>query len=76
MLPHVLGPGYFSTNLSLQRDFRFSENIRFQFRAESYNIFNRANFTAPTAILGANNFGRIINTEAPRQFQFGAKLYF
>jgi hypothetical protein len=76
VLPNVFGPGYFSTNLSLQRDFRFSENIRFQFRAESYNIFNRANFTAPTAIFGANNFGRVINTEAPRQFQFGAKLYF
>jgi hypothetical protein len=76
VLPSVRGPGYFSTNLSLQRDFRFTETIRFQFRAEGYNIFNRANFTTPVAILGANNFGRILNTEAPRQFQFGAKLYF
>ncbi len=76
VLPTMRGPGYFSTNLSIQRDFKFTETLRFQFRAEGYNIFNRANFTTPSAILGANNFGRIINTEAPRQFQFGAKLYF
>ena len=75
-LPNVRGPGHFSTNVSLQRDFKITETIRFQFRAESYNVFNRANFTTPSAVLGANNFGRIIATEDPRQFQFGAKLYF
>ncbi|MFN0122911.1 MAG: carboxypeptidase regulatory-like domain-containing protein [Blastocatellia bacterium] len=76
VLPNVRGPGHFSTNVSIQRNFKITETIRFQFRAESYNVFNRANFTTPSAVLGANNFGRIINTEDPRQFQFGAKLYF
>ncbi len=75
-LSNVRGPGYLSTNLSIQRDFRITETLVFQFRAEGYNIFNRANFVTPVAILGANNFGRILATEAPRQFQFGAKLYF
>ncbi len=75
-LSSVRGPGYFSTNLSIQRDFRITETIVFQFRAEGYNVFNRANFVTPVAILGANNFGRLRATEAPRQFQFGAKLYF
>ncbi|MEP7273415.1 MAG: TonB-dependent receptor, partial [Acidobacteriota bacterium] len=75
-LSNVRGPGYFSTNLSIQRNFKITETIVFQFRAEAYNVFNRANFTTPVTILGANNFGRLLATEAPRQFQFGGKLYF
>ncbi|MEP7341957.1 MAG: TonB-dependent receptor, partial [Acidobacteriota bacterium] len=70
------GPGYFTTNLSLQRDFRFTENTKLQFRAEGFNIFNRANFSAPGTVLGATGFGVISNTEDPRQFQVALRLYF
>jgi hypothetical protein len=75
-LPNLRGPGYFTTNLSLQRDFRFTENARLQIRAEAFNIFNRANFQIPGAILGAANFGIITATEDPRQIQFAARIYF
>jgi hypothetical protein len=75
-LPYLRGPGYFTTNLSLQRDFRFTENIKLQFRVESFNAFNRANFSAPGTVLGATGFGVISNTEDPRQFQVALRLYF
>ncbi len=75
-LPGLRGPGYFTTNLSLQRDFRFSENAKLQIRAEAFNIFNRANFQVPGTAFGAANFGIISNTEDPRQIQFAARLYF
>lgn len=75
-LPGVRGPGYFATNLSLQRDFRFTESVRLQFRAEAFNVFNRANFATPGTVLGAPNFGVITGTEDPRQIQLAAKLYF
>jgi hypothetical protein len=75
-LPNLRGPGYFTTNLSLQRDFRFTENARLQIRAEAFNVFNRANFKIPGTALGAAGFGVITGTEDPRQIQFAARIYF
>jgi hypothetical protein len=75
-LPNVRGPAYFTTNLSLQRDFRFTEKARLQIRAEAFNVFNRANFQTPGTGFGAPNFGVITGTEDPRQIQFAARIYF
>ena len=75
-LPNLRGPNYFSTNLSLQRDFRLTETAKLQIRAEAFNIFNRANFQTPGTAFGAANFGIISSTEDPRQIQFAARLYF
>jgi hypothetical protein len=75
-LPNLRGPGYFTTNLSLQRDFHFTENARLQIRAEAFNVFNRANFQTPGTAFGAANFGVITSTEDPRQIQFAARIYF
>jgi hypothetical protein len=41
----ILGPGYFNTNLSLMKDFHFTETRYLQFRAEFFNAFNHTNFT-------------------------------
>ncbi|MFN0123410.1 MAG: TonB-dependent receptor domain-containing protein [Blastocatellia bacterium] len=75
-LPGVRAPGYFSTNLSLARDFKITETARLQFRAEGFNLFNRANFSYPVSTLGAAGFGRINATEDARQMQFALRLYF
>jgi hypothetical protein len=75
-LANLRGPGYFATNLSLLRDFKFTEKIKLQIRAEAFNAFNRANFLPPGTTLGAANFGVITNTEDPRQFQLAVRLYF
>ncbi len=75
-LPGVRGPGYFSTNLSLLRDFRLTERARLQFRLEAFNAFNRANFSMPGTVLGAAGFGTITSTEDPRQVQIAVKFYF
>jgi hypothetical protein len=75
-LPNLRGPSYFTTNLSLQRDFKFTESARLQIRAEAFNLFNRANFQIPGTVLGAPNFGVITSTEDPRQIQFAARIYF
>lgn len=75
-LPNLRGPAYFSTNLSLQRDFQLTERSRLQIRAEAFNIFNRANFQTPGTTFGAPNFGIITSTEDPRQVQFAARISF
>lgn len=75
-LSSVRGPDYFSTNLSLHRNFSLTEEVRLQFRAEAFNVFNRANFSNPGTLSGGAGFGQITNTEDPRQLQFALKLYF
>ncbi len=75
-LSNVRSPGYFSTNLSLARDFKITETAKLQFRAEGFNLFNRANFSFPVSTLGAAGFGRINATEDARQMQFALRLYF
>lgn len=75
-LSNLRGPGYFTTNLSLLRDFKFTEKVKLQLRAEAFNAFNRANFLPPGTTLGLSNFGVITSTEDPRQFQAAVRLYF
>src|SRR5262249_22153849 len=62
------GPGLARMDLAVFRNFKLSERIRLQFRAESFNIANHANFGVPTntgnanslaASVSAANFGRI-----------------
>ncbi len=75
-LSSVRAPTYFATNLSLVRDFKLNEKVRFQLRAETFNIFNHANFLIPGTTLGTDTFGRITGTEDPRQVQLAVRLYF
>lgn len=77
-------PGRNQTNLAIMKQFYFNtERTAFlQLRAESFNLFNTTQFTGigttlPTAGALSNNvFGRPTSTRLPREFQFGAKLYF
>jgi hypothetical protein len=55
----LLGPGYFNTNLSLVKDFHFTETRYLQFRAEFFNAFNHTNFT------GISNLTAFTPVEAP-----------
>jgi hypothetical protein len=78
------GIGRDNWNLSLFKDFRFTEHSGFQFRAESFNTWNHTQFNAiNTSVLTGNSAtpynasaGQLTNTYDPRVFQFGGKLYF
>jgi hypothetical protein len=82
----VIGPGLFNLDYSMVKDTkipRISETFDVQFRAEFFNILNRANFAPPTANLdvlsgptiGSAPFGRLTTTQTPeRQIQFALKL--
>ncbi|MPZ19063.1 MAG: hypothetical protein GEV06_14285 [Luteitalea sp.] len=52
------------------------ETVTVAFRAEAFNLFNRANFNLPVANTADPNFGRILSARAPRQVQFGLKVLF
>jgi len=65
-----------NVDVSLIKNFAFGERINLQFRLESFNIANRANFEEPGAALGAPNFGVITAAKAARTNQLGLKLVF
>jgi len=73
------GPNYKVTDLSLMKNIPLGKDVRFQVRAEVYNVFNRANFGNPNASFGGAAFGRIstLATGATmRRIQVGGKLIF
>jgi hypothetical protein len=70
------GPAYTNVDVSLVRTFRLTQASRLQVRAESFNVFNHANFGLPVADLNSANFGRIFSAAPPRLMQFALKLMF
>ncbi|MBS0276808.1 MAG: TonB-dependent receptor [Proteobacteria bacterium] len=70
------GPAFTNLDLSLTRTFALAERVRLQFRAESFNVANHANFGLPIADMNSPNFGRILSAGSPRLLQFGMKVIF
>jgi hypothetical protein len=82
------GPHYQNWDTALEKNWRFGESMRIQFRFETFNTFNHPNFYAPeagaTAWQGcdpnggsgcASSFGTITQTFAPRNIQWAGKFY-
>jgi len=73
---------YTDLDSSIIRQFPFWHEKRFEFRAEAFNVFNRANFILATAGGGAHNkitdgkFGQAAGTLNARNLQLGLKLSF
>jgi hypothetical protein len=78
----LTGPGLATTDLSFAKNTAVSDKLRVQFRAEFFNIFNRANFGTPNAVVFTSatvtpspTAGIITSTSTTsRQIQFGLKL--
>jgi hypothetical protein len=77
-----VGPKYFDFSPSLIKNFRITEKVNFQFRAESFNVLNHTNFALPGANgagrnkITSSHFGEAGTVFNPRQLQFGAKISF
>lgn len=77
-------PGLSQLDLALAKDVSISERMRVRFRADAFNVFNRAQYGAPNANLSQVNFGEITTTISsyatgrgtPREFQLSAKVSF
>ena len=83
--------GAWQQDFALRREFPIRENLKLQFRAEAFNIFNHPNFGTMQRTLGAANFGQTtamlnnalgggLNAQfqigGPRSGQFALKLIF
>ncbi len=79
----LVGPGLVDFNFSLVKNTALTEKLNLQFRAEFFNLFNRANFSTPQNLVFDSrgrlqgSAGRIRSTDtSSRQIQFALKLVF
>jgi hypothetical protein len=72
----ILGPGYQNWNLSLFKNFNFTERWKIQLRGEAFNFVNHPNPNSPTTGITSTLYGKITGFHDPRLIQIGAKLYF
>ncbi len=70
------GPKSSITDVALVKNVPFGDNVKFQIRAEIFNVFNTVNYGNPNASFGAAAFGRITSAGPMRQVQIGGKLIF
>ena len=76
----LAGPGLATWDFSLFKETPIRERARLQFRAEFFNILNRANFNSPNAVVftpsGVSPTAGLITSTSTtsRQIQFGLKL--
>ena len=81
-------PRLFNVDTAAIKNFRVTERIRVQFRAEFFNLLNNVNFTVPGlgsgnpnesaagTKVGTGSFGKLTVAADPRILQFGLKLVF
>jgi hypothetical protein len=73
------GPGMANFDIALSKVMSLAEGKSLQFRLETFNTFNHAQFFGPTAVNGeitSPAFGQVVGAAAPRFVQAGVKLLF
>ena len=69
-------PGFAASDISLLKSTHITERFVLNFRADSFNVFNRPNLGAVTSDLSSNQFGQSTSQHNPRWFQIGAGFQF
>ena len=73
------GPGMLNFDLALLKDFKITERKLLQFRMETFNTFNHAQFFGPASVQGNIDsplFGQVIKAAPPRLMQAALKFTF
>jgi hypothetical protein len=73
------GPGSTNVDIGLMKNFypvKANENLRFQIRADFFNILNHPQFNDPNVNVNSGNFGGIYGAADPRIIQLAAKVFF
>lgn len=75
--PSLRGDGTNDMNLSVMKDFRVGERMRFQVRGEGYNVVNHPVFGAPNTQVNNSLFGYITSqANRPRSVQLMVRMMF
>jgi hypothetical protein len=74
---NIVGPGYNDWDISVHKRFALPrEGMSLTFQADSFNVFNHANWANPSVDARAAGFGTINSAAPPRQLQFGLRFAF
>ena len=68
------GPGAWTLDLGLGKNFPIRERTRFQFRADMFNALNHVNYSNPQTGITSATFGQITSTAPMRVIQVSAKI--
>src|SRR5262249_24837710 len=70
------GPASQTVVASVFKNFPIKERLKFQFRFETFGLFNHTNFGTPSATVNPASFGNITSASGSRIIQLGVKLLF
>jgi hypothetical protein len=70
------GPGFFSMDIGLHKNFPITERFGMEFRFEAFNLFNNVNLNNPNTTFTNANFMRITSADDPRILQFALRASF
>jgi hypothetical protein len=75
---YLTGPGFYDIDFSTFKDFRITERVITQFRAEFFNLTNTPHYVQPDYNFTDGNFGNLTNTSfsSERQIQFALRVSF
>ena len=69
--------GLVQFDLSILKDFHFTESRSLEFRGSFFNVFNHTTFATPAANIDSSSAGQITATlNAARSVELAAKIYF
>jgi hypothetical protein len=74
----LYGPNFSEWDAGVLKDIKIADRVNFQFRAEAFDVLNRANLGNPAAnISNTSNVGLVSSTAADnRELQFGGRISF
>jgi Carboxypeptidase regulatory-like domain/TonB dependent receptor len=79
----AVGPNFWQDDTALEKLFSITERYKVIFRAEAFNLFNRAQYGQPSGSFNTASFGHItsvinttglVGTGTPRQMEFALRL--
>jgi len=71
----IRGFAFYDEDFGINKEMRFTEKIKADFRGEMFNAFNRHAFNKPDSGVQDNNFGQVGSTLlGPRNVQFSLRI--
>jgi hypothetical protein len=70
------GPRISNWDITAAKDFRMTERLNLNFRAEMFNVFNHLSYVRVNTQVGTGTFGRVTGATDPRTFEFAMRLSF
>lgn len=72
----VFGPGGWTMDSSLFKNFQIKERATLQLRLDVFNLWNRTNFHNPTTNISSSHFGIITGSDPGRVLQISGRINF